>query len=187
MSPAAYNQHYKKPDLFGEPLRCLISFFSDLSPVCVWDLGAGQGRNTLPLMATGHSVVAIDLSDVGLRQIREKQSDSIQGKLETRCADIYGLRVEPGCDVILLDSMFHFYKNDREREIALLTRLSSELKSGGILCLALIATATADRTILHLRRDLWTDWSVLLDELEMHAATKSRYRILAIRKPVTGS
>lgn len=42
------------------------------SKISVLDLGAGQGRNTIPLAQKGYTVFAVDASEIGLMQIQEK-------------------------------------------------------------------------------------------------------------------
>lgn len=42
------------------------------SNISVLDLGAGQGRNTIPLAQSGYTVFAVDASEIGLMQIEGK-------------------------------------------------------------------------------------------------------------------
>ena len=53
----------------------------------VLEVGPGTGRHTLPLLAAGHRVVAVDISERMLEQLRAKAGQrDVGGRLETRTA-----------------------------------------------------------------------------------------------------
>ena len=184
MSRVPYDRHYAEPHLFGGPLPALRSFFEALLPRrYVWDLGAGQGRDSLLLAGIGHRVLAIDESNLGLQQILKESPRSTRARLGTRRADIYHLAIPSDCEVVLLDAMFHFYRRDREREVGLLTRLSGELGPGGILAIAIVRTPRTTLVLSSLLEELWQGWSRLADEVSKHESSNTDYRFLALCKP----
>lgn len=70
MKKHRYDTSYVSEHVFGKQLQTIATFFRNYpDSLEVWDLGAGQGRDTLALAAFGHSLVAVDESAVGLQQI----------------------------------------------------------------------------------------------------------------------
>lgn len=184
MSPAAYDKHYAEPRLFREPLPALAHFFEELLPRrTVWDLGAGQGRDSLLLAQIGHRVLAIDQSQVGLTQLRAQATALLGGRIQTRVDDLHQVPIESECEVILLDAMFHFYKRDAAREEALLTRLSVELRPLGILALAIVKNARTNTALAKLKATLWPDWTRLAEVVSKHESSSTNYYFLALQKP----
>ena len=183
MKKAPYDLHYQQSDLFAEPLEELISFFQALVPRrTIWDLGAGQGRDALRLAQMGHRVFAFDISSVGLDQLRTKIPPHYQESVSCRQADIYRLPIEPSCEVILMDSMLHFYKRDYEKESTLVHRLSNELRPDGLLALAIVSNPRTKRALTDLKDGPWNAWSLLVDQQIVHKSSGARYEFLVLRK-----
>jgi 2-polyprenyl-3-methyl-5-hydroxy-6-metoxy-1,4-benzoquinol methylase len=86
------------------------------------DLGCGQGRNAIPIAQLGYKVKAIDLSKVGIQQLKDK---SVQENLDIEClvGDIYSIKEFNNFDLFLMYSMFHFLKNDVQKETDLIRRI----------------------------------------------------------------
>ena len=56
---------------FGsDPDHLARDYVCDAGGLRVLDVGAGQGRNCIPLARNGHAVTAIDSSEVGIAQVR---------------------------------------------------------------------------------------------------------------------
>lgn len=179
-----YDKDYQTPGLFGEPLPALVDFFRRTPrKLFVWDLGAGQGRNTLALAALGHRVCAVDVSAVGLGQLEAGAPPEPRSRITLLERDIYELSIESECDALLLDSMFHFYARDKKRELELLHRLSRELRPGGLLVLCVIRTQKTEAVLKAQLAGIWAGWEVLLSTEELHAESNGRYRVLALQKP----
>ena len=126
----AYDNYYKTENLFGEPYPELIDFFTkEIKSKKVLDLGCGQGRDAIALAKLGFDVTGIDISKVGIDQmnvIATSNNLSLKGFI----ADIFLFDDFEKYDIVLLNSMFHFSKNDKEKEIAFIKNIVSKIKKG---------------------------------------------------------
>lgn len=106
------------------------TFLADLPPdsLCL-DLACGQGRHAIPAARAGHRVRAVDYADVAIQQLAAYAD--VEGlSIETECADIRHLDLEPGAydAAILVSTLSHFDEADLEPLVAM-TR--NALKEGG--------------------------------------------------------
>ncbi|MCA6078947.1 class I SAM-dependent methyltransferase [Fulvivirga sedimenti] len=126
----SYDKHYKTENLFGHPYPELIKFFDQLTRRGrVLDLGCGQGRDAIALARIGFTVTGIDHSTVGVDQMNRiavEENLSLTGLV----GNIYEFNDLEPFDFILLDSMFHFTKSDRAREVGLVQNIISKARSG---------------------------------------------------------
>lgn len=127
-----YDNYYQTENLFGEPYRELIEFFTEY-PIKgkLLDVGCGQGRDAIALARLGYSVTGIDNSKVGIdqmNQIGREENLNLVGLVE----DIYAFDRYSEFDIILLDSMFHFTKKDKRKEIGFIKRILSDLTKGSL-------------------------------------------------------
>jgi SAM-dependent methyltransferase len=134
MPKNAYDKYYLDKKYFGEPYPGLVEFFKNYEPKGrVLDLGCGQGRDALLLGRLGYEVVGIDSSSMGIVQMNQvalNEGLSVKGFV----ADMYSYKINDSHDMVLLDSIFHFYSRDQKKETAFLLLILAGLKSGGILC-----------------------------------------------------
>ena len=126
----AYDKYYLTENLFGEPYPELIDFFAKYpNKGKVLDLGCGQGRDAIAIARLGYSVTGIDNSKVGIEQMNEvSQIENLN--LDGQVGDIYSFNQFEAFDIILLDSMFHFAKKDRKKEVGLIKKIISDIKTG---------------------------------------------------------
>ncbi len=128
-----YDKYYLTENLFGEPFPELIEFFAEYPKKGeVLDLGCGQGRDAVALAQLGYAVTGIDNSKVGIDQMNQI-GHTKNLKLVGQVGDIYAFEKFGKFDIILLDSMFHFAKKDKEKEIGLVKKIMSLIKSGNLL------------------------------------------------------
>ncbi len=94
----------------------------------VLDLGAGEGSATLPFLALGARVTAVDISETQLSRLRAK-CESHAKRLEVRCGDVYEILRSPGepCDVVVVNSFLHHLPD----YIGLIEQCVRLLKPGG--------------------------------------------------------
>ncbi len=132
-----YNKYYKKENYFGNPYPELIKYFKKLDrKLTILDIGCGQGRDALAIGRLGFDVVGVDISSVGIKQLNEI---STKDNLEVKgiVADFNSVSDVDNYDVVLLDSMFHFYKKDIEHEINMLNMFLNQIKPEGRLVIIL--------------------------------------------------
>lgn len=134
---ATYDKYYQTENLFGNPYPELIEFLSEYPRRGkILDLGCGQGRDAIPLARLGYTVTGIDSSKVGIEQmnlISKTESLTLTGLV----SDIYEFDSFTEYDFVLLDSMFHFAKNDRKKETDLIKRIISKMKNGCLLIICI--------------------------------------------------
>ena len=128
-----YDKYYQTENLFGEPYPELIHFFTHL-PVKgkVLDLGCGQGRDSIALARIGFNVTGIDKSKVGINQMNricQNENLTLVGKVE----DIYEFNEFDKFEIILLDSIFHFGKKDKRKEIELIKKIVMNIRKGSLI------------------------------------------------------
>ena len=128
-----YDKYYRTENLFGEPYPELIEFFAEYpNKGKLLDLGCGQGRDAVALAQLGYSVTGIDNSQVGVDQMNQIGKDA-NLNLVGQVRDIYAFDRFSEFDIILLDSMFHFAKKDKEKEIGLIKKIISDLRNGSLI------------------------------------------------------
>lgn len=137
-----YNKYYETEDLFGEPYAELIDFFKFYKPKGkLIDLGCGQGRDSIPLARLGYKVTGIDNSKYGINQMIEK-SNHENLKITGLVGDVYTFDNYQDFDIVLLDSMFHFEKGDKQRETDLIDKIAKRITKCGLICICIQDTGT---------------------------------------------
>lgn len=172
-----YDKHYRTQEYFGEPYPELVSFFRDFDPKgTVLDLGCGQGRDSITLARLGYQVIGVDISKVGVAQmlsVAGKEGLDVTGIV----ADMYEYRIEDTIDIVLLDSMLHFYPSDREKETEFLKRIMSELRVGGMLCV-LVWRSKKIESVLDSILVSYTNWMKLHDSYIRYPEKDMRMLVL---------
>ncbi|WP_299667858.1 GNAT family N-acetyltransferase [uncultured Ruegeria sp.] len=114
----------------GEPTQVFVGFFKQYSgkPLRVLDIGCGQGRDALFITRLGHSVVGVDISPNGIRDLLEAarhENLSVEGIVE----DIRTFVPEDKFDVLLIDRTLHMLLGKDRLEV--LNRLISSVSDEG--------------------------------------------------------
>ncbi|MHA0858073.1 methyltransferase domain-containing protein [Paenibacillus sp. CMAA1364] len=125
MSIYDYDNYYQEMNYFGNPYPEMVEYFlksKKRGTLC--DLGAGQGRDSIPFFHMRFDVTAVDVSVVGLNDIHDKCPE-----VKTVLHDIYTFNTIP-YDTIFMNSMLHFYKNDCAKEKGLVIKILDEMSSG---------------------------------------------------------
>ncbi len=129
-----YDATYQKADYFGAEPSALLATYAEWIPADarVLDIGAGQGRNTLPLARQGCQVTALDPSEVALETIG-KQAAKEDLSVEIVAQNFMDYEPPGVFDVVLCFGLMQIL---RYQECAsLVTRLHQWLKPGGTLFL----------------------------------------------------
>lgn len=184
-----YDKYYQTENLFGNPYPELIAFFNKHPQKGkILDLGCGQGRDAIPLARLGYSVTGIDFSKVGIDQMNSV-SKSENLKLVGQVEDIYTFGKFNEFDIILLDSMFHFTKKDREKEIELIRKIISKIKTGSLVVVCIQDTGNKVQ-ILNQAIDFEKTHTRLVDQKFKYIfedqktghQSKTDYRMIVIEK-----
>jgi tellurite methyltransferase len=186
---ATYDKHYKKADYFGESYPELVFFFHKYEPKGhVLDLGCGQGRDAIALARIGYSVTGVDISKVGISQmlsIAQEEKLDVSGHV----SDMYEFPIDDSYDIILLDSMLHFYPRDLEKETRFLEKLMADLKKSGLLCVVVWKSEKIENVLESILEEK-PEWSSLMDRCVRYPEGKMDMRMIVLRKdsnPLQGS
>lgn len=111
----------------GDPYPEFVDFFERhvSAPARVLDLGCGQGRDALFIARLGHSVLGVDVSEVGVRQLLESARRERLG-IDAVVGDAGRFKSRRKFDIVLLDRVVHQLSDasDQERLLATAARLT---------------------------------------------------------------
>ncbi len=184
-----YDEYYQTENLFGDPYPELIDFFAGLHERGkVLDLGCGQGRNAIALARLGDEVTGVDCSKVGINQMnRVAQEQNL--KITGLVGDINAFDRFAEFDVILLDSMFHFAKKDRVKEMAFIANIISKMKKGGLVVVCIQDTGDKVQILNKafdsggtLERLLDRTFIYVFEDDETGNQSKTNYRMIVVTK-----
>ena len=152
-----YDKLYgETPDALGQPTSIFVKFFDqfDRTNARVLDVGCGQGRDALFIAKKGHSVVGVDKSPNGIRDLRNAARKENLA-IEAVVADITTYVPEGLFDVILIDRTLHML--ERPSRLALLEKLLDHVATKGWLLIADEVSNIADFKDLCLAQvNCWT-------------------------------
>lgn len=123
--------------LLAEALRRL----QPVGPVTAYDLGAGVGRHTLPMLRVlpaGSQVYAVDLLQSALDRIDPAVSPDMPAELHTVRADLADFAFAAAADLVFAFSAVE-HLPDVPAIRALLTRIRSATKPAGVVALGVVA------------------------------------------------
>jgi len=185
----AYDKYYQTENLFGEPYPELIEFFADYPKKGkVLDLGCGQGRDAIALARLGYSVTGIDDSKVGIDQMNQiGQNEGLN--LVGQVGDIYAFDRFSEFDIILLDSMFHFVKKDKEKEIGLIKKIISVLRQESLVVVCIQDSGNKVHILnkaidseKQLNRLVDKDFKYIFEDKESGHKSETNYRMIIAQK-----
>ncbi len=177
-----YNKYYQKEAYFGNPYPGLVHFFENYPERnVVLDLGCGQGRDALVLGRMGYRVLGVDSSYVGIEQLNQAaQRENLQ--VEGIIADIYSFNITDEFDILLLDSIFHFYKQDIEKEKDLLKRICLEIKPGGVICIFTQKGPKREKQLINTIHESGVSFLVLLEGYTDYPEHDTKFHMYIVKK-----
>lgn len=121
----------KKDNVFGmgKPSDIVAHVPNYISGGTVFDIGAGEGRNSLFLAHKGFVVEAVDISEKGIEKLRtlaEKESLHI----DAHVGDIQEEQITKNYDVIVSSFMLHHLNTDSSR--TLIRQMQEHTNEGGL-------------------------------------------------------
>lgn len=118
-----------------------LKLVSSGKPVVAYDLGAGIGRHTIPLLRelpAGSEVFAVDLLPSALHKLENAVPPGIRTHLQTRPADLDGFEFEAPADLILAFSAIEHLR-DLKAVRSLLDRVRAATRPGGVVAVGIVA------------------------------------------------
>ncbi|NGP46136.1 methyltransferase domain-containing protein [Bacillaceae bacterium SIJ1] len=178
----AYDDYYQELNYFGNPYPGLIDFFTNYQPKGIaLDLGCGQGRDSLFIGELGYKVIGIDHSSIGIGQLNEeakKRNIDVEGIVD----NVYDFPISKDIDIVLLDSMLHFYKNDLQRETEFVNKILTELKEGGVFVNCILKGYAREKTFKKIINESPYEWETLTDVYTEYSEANAEFHLLAIKK-----
>jgi 2-polyprenyl-3-methyl-5-hydroxy-6-metoxy-1,4-benzoquinol methylase len=158
-----YDHIYDVDDFFGEPYPELIEFFTAYpSRGHILDLGCGQGRDAIALAKMGYKVSGIDVSELGVKQMLNKAKE--EGlNINGRVCDMFRFEITGFYDIIILNSILHFEKDDKKKEVELLLRISEKIKNKGLICICIWKSEQKEKIIREIFSRSSFNWKILND------------------------
>lgn len=182
MKKVAYDGYYEEENYFGNPYPGLLAFFANAETKgTVLDLGCGQGRDALSLGDLGYKVIGVDHSKVGIEQLNQ-QAKLRKLPVEGIVGDVYNYSVSAEIDVVLLDSMLHFYKNDLSKETQFVEKILTELKGGGIFVNCILKGQQRETTLKKIMEESPFEWEILMDDYTEYKEANAEFHLLAVKK-----
>lgn len=182
MAKVVYDEHYKTNDYFGAPYKGLVQFFETYQQKgTVLDLGCGQGRDSIPIAKMGYDVIAVDHSKVGIEALK-RTALAAGVKIDAVVWDVYSYSIEERVDIVLLDSMLHFYKNDVKKESEFVKRILKELKQGGVFINFIIKGKKREDIIKNLINESEFQWDMLSEKYVDYPEVSAKYHMIAVKK-----
>lgn len=119
----------------GKPTQVFVDFFEhqETKTLRVLDVGCGQGRDALFIASMGHSVVGVDLSPNGIRDLTNAANNG-NLDIEGVVADIATFVPEGEFNIVLIDRTLHMLP-EKER-LNVLERLIGAVTKGGWVLIA---------------------------------------------------
>lgn len=174
---ATYDKHYKEHNYFGKPYSELMDFFRKYpNRGKLVDLGAGQGRDSIPLSEMGYDVTAVDISEVGLKQIKY-----INPSIHTIKTNAYEFDISD-YDFILLDSMIHFYMRHIKRESKWLINVFSSMKKNSVFINCLLKSPKSEKILFEIFNEFNHEFDIIENKYIDYPEANCKYHLFVIKK-----
>ena len=159
-----------------------MEFFSNIvNKGKLLDAGCGQGRNAVRLSILGYSVTALDVCDLGLRYVKEDAKIN-NVNIEVIREDMYKFKRYKEYDFVLMDSILHFYKNDKDRETLFLKRVIKEMNPGSYFCNCMLKQKQKENYLKRIIQESEYIWENIMETYEYNDKTKAEMHIYIVRK-----
>jgi tellurite methyltransferase len=127
-----YNKIYAENEVTfggGKPEQIVVDILKYRHDGTVFELGAGEGRNSLYLASKGFDVTAVDLSEIGIEKIR-KAAENQNISLKTEVLDIRAHEIEGTFDIFVSTFVLHHLL--RDEALRVLQMMQEHTSSNGL-------------------------------------------------------
>lgn len=138
-NPQGYNSVYADPHYNGVngnqfTMERLQKACPTASETVVWDIGSGDGRNSIPMAKAGYQVLASEISDLGRYKTEQRaEREGVQAKVKTSKLDILNPVLVPPAPKIDFALMVHLSQHFELPELKIaLTNIIKALTDKGI-------------------------------------------------------
>ncbi len=140
-----FNEKYKiSPKAFGDaPMPVVEKALKYIPHGKALELGVGNGRNTLFLLSKHFQVTGVDLSDEGIKLVKQRSGNNPNLKLVIK--NVLEFETEEKFDIVLAIGLLHFLTIDEIK--ALINKMDKWTAKNGI-------NVIATRMVQNLRNDL---------------------------------
>lgn len=154
------SQYREQRGVCGEPFPEIASFFKSYNKQTarILDLGCGQGRDALMAARQGHSVLGLDSSRTGIRQMLE-DAEAEGLDVEGIVADLTEYVIDGSHDVIVFDRILHML--DEDSRLSVLEQALQHVSPNGFLLIADLPSHKV--TFRHAFSEDSQKWSAVLD------------------------
>jgi tellurite methyltransferase len=112
-----FNQKYKNtPGVFGRPPMPILKKALEIVPDGkALDLGVGNGRNALYLLEKGFKVTGVDMSEEGIKLLKQRVPDDAEIKLVVE--DVTKFETEEKFDLVCAVGLLHFLEVEKIKKL----------------------------------------------------------------------
>ncbi|WP_246367114.1 class I SAM-dependent methyltransferase [Paraliobacillus salinarum] len=142
---------------------------------------SGQGRDALALGELGYRVIGVDHSSVGINQLNQeakKRGLNVQGIV----GDMHDYQITEDIDIVLLDSMLHFYKNDQKKETEFVNKILNQLKENGLFVTCILKGDKRESILKQIIDQSPYEWTVLSECYTEYIEFNATYHLLVVKK-----
>ncbi len=180
-----FNEQYKNnPKLFGEkPIPLVKKVLNFINKGKVLELGVGNGRNTLFLLANSFEVTGVDMSEEGVKILKGRAGEN--PNLNLIVSNVLKFETTEKFDLILAIGLLHFLKKDQID--FLIKKMKGWTASGGLNVVATKMAQNFRQDLPHIfsqneLKNYYQDGDWLIEKYEEIERRKGKIASLIARK-----
>lgn len=186
MAPEDYSSNYVKYKNYNgsEPDTFVLNRLNQVhKPAVVFDLGAGQGRNTIPIAKQGYNVYAYEISPVGRECIKAKATNNrvLDKVIPVGCNILDNISVGGKADFVFMSHISQHLNIEELKTV--FKNVYDNLKVGGEFILDAMTTQIQGLTSMYSGKMPEICGEARFDENELFHAAKDAGFTAVIKKP----
>lgn len=186
MNPEDYSPNYIKHQNYNgsEPDVFILNRLNQVhKPAVVFDLGAGQGRNTIPIAKQGYNVYAYEISPVGRDCIKRKAINNrvLDKVVPVGCDILENVSVGGKADFVFMSHISQHLNIEELKKV--FTNVYDNLKAGGEFILDAMTTQIQGLASMYAGKMPEICGESKFDEAELFQAAKDAGFTKVVKKP----